>query len=307
MKDSNAPFRAHLSMFTAEAIWGFMAPVGKAAMNSGFDGISVVSFRVAGAALLFWLASFIGPREHIPGRDIVKLAGAAVLGIVFNQCLFNIGLSITSPVNASIVTTSMPIFAMVLSFFILKEPITWKKALGVAIGCCGALILIFSSASAGNAKVGDIRGDLMCLGAQFSFALYLALFNPLIRKYNVITVNKWMFTWASLFVLPFTTVHVSQLSWASFTAATWLEVVYMVVLGTFVSYLLSVVAQSVLRPTVVSVYNYVQPIVSVVVSVAMGMSVFTLPQGVAVVLVFTGVWLVIKSKSKRDEELRDKR
>lgn len=241
MKDSNAPLRAHLSMFIAEAIWGFMAPIGKAAMNSGFDGISVVSFRVAGAALLFWLASFIGPREHIPGRDIVKLAGAAVLGIVFNQCLFNIGLSITSPVNASIVTTSMPIFAMVLSFFILKEPITWKKALGVAIGCCGALILIFSSASAGNAKVGDIRGDLMCLGAQFSFALYLALFNPLIRKYNVITVNKWMFTWAS------------------FTAATWLEVVYMVVLGTFVSYLLSVVAQSVLRPTVVSVYNYVQP------------------------------------------------
>ena len=307
MKDSNAPLRAHLSMFIAEAIWGFMAPIGKAAMNSGFDGISVVSFRVAGAALLFWLASFIGPREHIPGRDIVKLAGAAVLGIVFNQCLFNIGLSITSPVNASIVTTSMPIFAMVLSFFILKEPITWKKALGVAIGCCGALILIFSSASAGNAKVGDIRGDLMCLGAQFSFALYLALFNPLMRKYNVITVNKWMFTWASLFVLPFTTVHVSQLSWASFTAATWLEVVYMVVLGTFVSYLLSVVAQSVLRPTVVSVYNYVQPIVSVVVSVAVGMSVFTLPQGVAVVLVFTGVWLVIKSKSKRDEELRAKR
>lgn len=307
MKDSNAPLRAHLSMFIAEAIWGFMAPIGKAAMNSGFDGISVVSFRVVGAALLFWLASFIGPREHIPGRDIVKLAGAAVLGIVFNQCLFNIGLSITSPVNASIVTTSMPIFAMVLSFFILKEPITWKKALGVAIGCCGALILIFSSASAGNAKVGDIRGDLMCLGAQFSFALYLALFNPLIRKYNVFTVNKWMFTWASLFVLPFTTVHVSQLSWASFTAATWLEVVYMVVLGTFVSYLLSVVAQSVLRPTVVSVYNYVQPIVSVVVSVAVGMSVFTLPQGVAVVLVFTGVWLVIKSKSKRDEELRAKR
>lgn len=307
MKDSNAPLRAHLSMFIAEAIWGFMAPIGKAAMNSGFDGISVVSFRVAGAALLFWLASFIGPREHIPGRDIVKLAGAAVLGIVFNQCLFNIGLSITSPVNASIVTTSMPIFAMVLSFFILKEPITWKKALGVAIGCCGALILILSSASAGNAKVGDIRGDLMCLGAQFSFALYLALFNPLIRKYNVFTVNKWMFTWASLFVLPFTSVHVSQLPWASFTAATWLEVVYMVVFGTFVSYLLSVVAQSVLRPTVVSVYNYVQPIVSVVVSVAVGMSVFTLPQGVAVVLVFSGVWLVIKSKSKRDEELRAKR
>ena len=289
-------------MFAAEAIWGLMAPVGKAAMNSGFDGISVVSFRVVGAALLFWVASLIGPREHIPVRDIVKLAGAALLGIVFNQGLYNIGLSITSPVNASIVTTSMPIFAMVLSFFILKEPITWKKALGVAIGCGGALILILSSAHAESAKVGNIRGDLMCFGAQFSFALYLALFNPIIRKYNVFTVNKWMFTWASLFVLPFTSWHVSQLPWATFTVATWLEVGYVVVFGTFVSYLLSVVAQRVLRPTVVSVYNYVQPIVSVIVSVAVGLSVFTLPQGVAVILVFSGVWLVIKSKSKRDEQ-----
>lgn len=302
MKGNNVPLQAHLSMFSAEAIWGLMAPIAKAAMNSGFDGMSVVSFRVGGAAVLFWLASFLGPREHIPVSDILKLAGAALLGIVFNQGLYNIGLSITSPVNASIVTTSMPIFAMVLSFFILKEPITWKKAMGVAIGCCGALILILSSASAGNAKVGDIRGDLMCFAAQFSFALYLALFNPLIRKYNVFTVNKWMFTWASLFVLPFTGWHVSQLPWASFTVATWLEVGYVVVFGTFLSYLLSVVAQRVLRPTVVSVYNYVQPIVSVIVSVAVGLSVFTLPQGVAVLLVFSGVWLVIKSKSKRDEK-----
>ena len=302
MKGNNVPLQAHLSMFSAEAIWGLMAPIAKAAMNSGFDGMSVVSFRVGGAAVLFWLASFLGPREHIPVSDILKLAGAALLGIVFNQGLYNIGLSITSPVNASIVTTSMPIFAMVLSFFILREPITWKKAMGVAIGCCGALILILSSASAGNAKVGDIRGDLMCIFAQFSFALYLALFNPIIRKYNVFTVNKWMFTWASLLILPFSTWHVTQLPWASFTTATWLEVGYVVVLGTFVSYLLSVVAQGVLRPTVVSVYNYVQPIVSVVVSVAVGMSVFTLPQGVAVLLVFSGVWLVIKSKSKRDEK-----
>ena len=140
MKDNRVPLRAHLSMFTAEVIWGLMSPIAKSAMNSGFDGVSVVSFRVAGAAVLFWLASFVGPREHIPAKDILKLAGAGLLGIVFNQCLFHIGLSITSPVNASIVTPSMPIFAMILSFFILKEPITWKKGLGVAIGCCGALI-----------------------------------------------------------------------------------------------------------------------------------------------------------------------
>lgn len=297
---SNKPLQAHLSMFAAEAMWGLMSPVGKDAMNHGVDGLSMVSFRVAGAALLFWLASLFGKREHIPPRDVLLFAGAALLGVVFNQCLFTIGLSVTSPINASIVTTSMPIFAMVLSFLILGEPITVKKTSGVVIGCTGAVILILTSATAGSAKVGDIRGDLMCICAQLSFALYLSLYNKLIRRYNVFTVNKWMFTWATVFVVPVSSGHLARLPWADVTLSTWGEVGYVVFFGTFVSYLLSIVGQRVLRPTVVSVYNYVQPIVSVTVSVLTGLGVFTWPQGLAIILVFSGVWLVVKSKSKRD-------
>ncbi len=298
----NKPLQAHLSMFAAEAMWGLMSPVCKDAMNSGVDGISMVGFRVAGAALLFWTASLFGKYEHVPWRDVVLLAGAALFGVAFNQCLFTIGLSVTSPVNASIVTTSMPIFAMILSFLILGEPITLKKAGGVAIGCTGAVVLILSSATAASSRVGDIRGDLMCICAQLSFALYLSLFNKLIKKYNAITVNKWMFTWATVFVAPVSWGHLGGLQWASIAPGVWAEVGYVVFFGTFVSYLLSIESQRVLRPTVVSVYNYVQPIVAVSVSVLTGLGVFTWQQGIAVVLVFTGVWLVVKSKSKRDAQ-----
>lgn len=303
---NNKPLQAHLSMFAAEAMWGLMSPVGKDAMNNGIDGLSMVSFRVAGAALLFWVASLFARREHIPVRDVLLFAGAALLGVVFNQCLFTIGLSVTSPINASIVTTSMPIFAMVLSFLILGEPITVKKTSGVVIGCTGAVILILTSATAGSSKVGDIRGDLMCICAQLSFALYLSLFNKLIRKYNVFTVNKWMFTWATVFVVPVSSGHLASLPWVDVALSTWGEVGYVVFFGTFVSYLLSIVGQRVLRPTVVSVYNYVQPIVSVTVSVLTGLGVFTWPQGLAIILVFSGVWLVVKSQSKRDRQAAEK-
>lgn len=298
--DNKKPLMAHASMLTAEAIWGLMAPLGKDAMIHGIDGISLVSFRVAGAALLFWVASLFARREHVPVRDILLFAGAAVLGIVCNQCLYTVGLSFTSPINASIVTTSMPIFAMVLSFFILREPITLRKAGGVAIGCSGAVILILTSMAATSDKVGDVRGDLMCMGAQLSFALYLSLYNRLIKRYHVVTVNKWMFAWAAVMVIPFTSSHLAALPWAAVPLKTWLETGYVVVFGTFVSYLLSIVSQRVLRPTVVSVYNYVQPIVSVTVSVLTGLGVFTWMQGVAIILVFSGVWLVVKSKSRRD-------
>lgn len=299
--DNKKPLLAHLSMFFACAIWGLMAPVGKDAMLHGIDGITMVSFRVAGGALLFWLASLFMPRERIPVRDRLLMAGAAVFGLVCNQCCFTVGLSITSPANASIVTTSMPIFAMILSFIILHEPITLKKAGGVAIGCSGAVILILTSVAASDSRVGDMRGDLLVLCAQFSYALFLSLFSKLVRRYSVFTVNKWMFLWATILIWPFSATHVASIPWQSITLATWLETGYVVVFGTFIGYILIVNAQQVLRPTVVSIYNYVQPLVSVTVSVLTGIGVFKPAQGLAVLLVFTGVWLVTKSKSRRDK------
>ena len=293
-------------MFGACAGWGLMAPIGKDAMTHGFDGSSMVTFRVVGACILFWIAALFAPKEHVPRKDKLMFIGAAVFGLICNQCCYTIGLSITSPINASIVTTSMPIFAMLLAALILKEPITGKKALGVLMGCSGALILILTSAAAASDRVGDIRGDLLCLSAQFSFALYLSLFNPLIRRYNVFTINRYMFSWATLLLLPFTFVHVKGVLAKPIPTTTWWEVAYVVCIGTFLGYILTMIGQRTLRPTVVSVYNYVQPIVSVAASLLMGIGVLKPTHALAVVLVFSGVWLVTKSKSRKDMEEQKK-
>ncbi len=298
--NNNKPLIAHICLFCAGAFWGLMAPVGKEAMLHGIDGIDLVSFRVLGGAILFWITSFFTKKEHVPIKDIFKFAGAGIFALVFNQCSYTIGLNMTSPSNSSIMTTSMPIFAMVLSFFILKEPITWKKVIGVFLGCSGAVLIIMTSANASNDKVGNIWGDLLCMSAQLSFALYLALFKPLVQKYSLFTINKWMFTWASLMIWPFTFSHVGAIDFAAVPASTWWESAYVVFFGTYLGYIFMMMGQKVLRPTVVSVYNYVQPLVSVTVSVIAGLAVFKGTQAIAAVLVFSGVWLVIKSKSKRD-------
>ena len=287
-------------MFMACAFWGLMAPLGKDAMTHGIDGIDMVTFRVVGGCLLFWLTAPFVKHERVPWQDRLRFAGAGLLGLVTNQCCYTIGLSLTSPINASIVTTSMPIFAMLLAALILREPITGKKALGVLMGCSGALILILTSAAHISDKVGDLRGDLLCLFAQFSFALYLCY--KLIRRYSVFTINRWMFLWATCLVLPFTFSHTWQTLNSSLSTTTWLEAAYVVVVGTFFCYILTMIGQKTLRPTVVSVYNYVQPIVSVLVSVLMGLGVLKVSHAIAVVLVFAGVRLVTKSKSRRDME-----
>lgn len=297
------PLVAHASLFAACTFWGLMSPIGKDAMTHGLSGVDMVSFRIVGAAILFWLTSLFTRKEKVAKHDLFMFFFASLTGLVFNQCCFTIGLSLTSPINSSIVTTSMPIFAMILAALILHEPITSKKAIGVMLGCGGAVALIINSAHGGSDKVGDIRGDLLCVFAQFSYALYLSLFSKLIRKYSLITVNKWIFTYACLIILPFTMTSITNIDYANLPTSTWLETIYVVCIGTYTAYLLSMLGQKTLRPTVVSVYNYVQPIAAVIASVLTGLGIFTITHLVASVFIFTGVWLVTKSKSRHDIEL----
>ena len=302
MSNNRTPLLAHLSLAGAAICWGLMSPLGKDAMQHGIDGITLVSLRVLGGAILFWLTSLFTPREIISRKHIALLCLAAVFGLVGNQCCFTIGLSLTSPVNAGIVTTTMPISALLLSALILKEPITLRKALGVALGCCGAVLLVMTSVrtAAGATGMGDLRGDLLCFAAQISYTIYLTVFGWLAKRYSIFTVNKWMFLSATCIIWPFTAQHVWQTPWSALSTVTLAEIAYVVVGGTFLAYILMIRGQQVLRPTVVSMYNYVQPIVAVIVSIVLGLAVFTLTHALAVALIFSGVALVTLSKSRRD-------
>ncbi|PWJ63351.1 MULTISPECIES: DMT family transporter [unclassified Fibrobacter] len=295
---------AHICIFLAAASWGLMAPIGKDAMMHGITGLDMVFFRVAGAAVSFWTASLVlkvlrkEPKARPPKKDILKFAGAGLFAIVCNQCCFTVGLSITSPINASIVATSLPIFALISSAIFLKERITLKKILGIGLGLSGALMLVLGSVSANNAKAGNIVGDLLCMTSQCSFAIYLGLFKNLISKYDVITCMKWMFTFSTLMVAPLTLGGVTAIPFAEIAPMTWAETGFVVFGGTFIAYLLMAKAQKALRPTVVAMYNYVQPIVSAVVSVLAGLALFGFSHALAILLIVAGVYTVNSAKTK---------
>ncbi len=298
-KDKN--LTGHLCMFAACAAWGLMSPLGKDAMSHGVSGLALVSFRVVGAVVCFWATSvFSRHQEEVPPRDLLMFFFAGMLAIVFNQCCFTIGLSMTSPVNANIVTTTLPIVTMILAALFLKEPVTNKKVLGIFCGAVGALLLILGNGHTTQEGEGNLSGDLLCLTAQCSFAVYLTVFKKLIQKYTVVTCMKWMFTYASIVILPFTYKELAMLPWNGIPAATWLETAFVVFAATYLAYILMMTGQKMLRPTIVSMYNYVQPIVACIVSVATGLGVFGWSQGLAVILVFAGVWLVTHSKSRAD-------
>lgn len=300
----NKNIQGHLAALTANILWGLMAPVGKSALAE-FSALSVTTFRMVGAAACFWLLSLFCKHEQVDHRDMLKIFFASLFALVFNQGVYIFGLSMTSPIDASIVTTTLPIVTMIVAALYLKEPVTNKKVLGIFVGAMGALILIMSSGHAGSGG-GSIAGDLLCLTAQISFSVYLTVFKGLSQKYSPVTMNKWMFVYASMCYIPFSYHDIASIQWEGISAAALAQVGYVVVGGSFLAYICIMTAQRLLRPTVVSMYNYMQPIVASAVTVIIGMAVFNLEKGIAIALVFLGVYIVTQSKSRKDFEQEGK-
>lgn len=299
--------KGHGAMLGANAMWGLMSPMAKFVMLGGVvTPLVVTDMRVFGAMVLFWIASLFGKREHVAPADLMKLFGASLLAIVFNQGCFIFGVGMTSPVDASIITTSMPLVAMILAALILKEPVTGKKILGIAAGATGALLLILGSSNgAGGARAAGgsyIWGDLLVLLAQCSYALYIVLFKNFVGRYSPVTIMKWMFTYSFLCLLPFSYDDLIATEWAALEWQAALSLVYIVVGSTFLSYILVIVGQKRLRPTVAGMYNYVQPLVASIVAVCWGMDSFNLSKVLSVALIFGGVYLVTSSRSRADME-----
>lgn len=295
---SDFNLKGHLSMLGANVCWGLMSPVAKLVFASGVIApIIMVDFRIAGAAMLFWITSLFTPHEHVPAVDKLRLFGAGMIGILLNQGCFIIGVSYTSPGEASLVTTTMPMWVMLLAWLFLKEPITLKKAGGIVLGAAGAIILVLGGTGAIAGGDNPALGDFIVLMAQLSYALYLTIYRNFIKKYSLVTLMKWMFLSATIVGLPSTIGYVRATEWGAISAAEWVGIGYVVFFATYIAYICIMIGQKNLRPTIVGMYNYVQPIVATIVGISLGMDHFSLMKGIAVALIFSGVYLVTISKA----------
>lgn len=261
------------------------------------DPLALTFFRFSGGMVLFWLASLFVKNEKVSTKDIVLLGAASFFGLTMNQIPFFYGLSLTSPIDASIVVTMLPIATMILAALFLKEPVTQMKIIGVLVGASGALLIVLNSApeQGGN---GNMMGNLIVFLGVISFGIYLTVFKNLISRYHPVTVMKWMFLWATLTGLPFCYTALTEINVSLLTTDVWLSVAYVIVMATFMGYLLIPIGQKTLRPTTLSMYNYVQPVVASLVAVLAGIDQFGFQQALAGLLVFSGVYIVTQSKSK---------
>ena len=296
--EMNRQLIGHLASFGAYAIFGLNIVFCKDIANQGeLSPIFLFTLRAFCAGLLFWMLGLFTRREKVPAIDLLRMAGAALLGLVIPQMTFLTAITMTAPIDLSVVQSMTPIMTMFVAAIFLKEPITWKKAGGVALSFAGVLWLIFQSTHAAGPEQTRPLGIILTITNALCFALYLGICRPVIQRYSVVTLMKWMFLFAFVVSLPFSAGQMASLDYAAVPAKVWWEVGYLIIFATFVAYFLIPIGQKRLRPTLVSMYNYVQPIIATIISIIIGLDHFTWKKGVAMVLVFTGVWIVNQSRS----------
>ena len=290
--------KGHLSIAAAYIIFGLNLVFCKDIANSRtISPYALFTLRAFGASALFWLLSLFMPKEKVEKGDYWKMAVASLVGLFIPQMTFLMAITMTSAIDTAIIGTLGPIFTMFFAFLFLGEPITGKKAGGVALSFAGILLLIFNSVHGGGASVTSPWGVVLLLVNSLSFSLYLGVFRPLISKYSVVTFMKWCFLFSLLLSLPVSARGLLTTDFAAIPVNVRWEIGYLVFFATFVAYFLIPYGQKFIRPTLVSMYSYVQPIIAAIVSIWTGLDALSWQKVLASCLVVGGVVLVSKSRA----------
>ena len=258
--------------------------------------MQLIFIRLLGGMIIFWLFQRLFVPEKVERKDLIMLAVCGMFGFALNQTLFYEGLNLSTPVDASLIHVLNPILVMIFASLIIGEKVTWKKAGGIALGASGVLILVLYGRRVsfdGNHALGNI---LIFLNMVF-YALYLVLIKPLVGKYHTTTILKWVSFFGFLFVLPLSAKPALEINFAAITFTAWLGIIYIIILNTFVAYLLINFALKSVSATVVSYYSYLQPVIAAIMSVSIGQGGITVPKILAALLIFIGVYIVNRNTS----------
>ena len=282
----------------ASAIYGINHTVAKGVMPVYIEPFGFIFLRVFGAAILFWLISFAGPKEKIATSDWPRIFACAVSGMVINMLFFFKGLSLSTPINSSVIVTLSPVMVLILASILIRERITLLKTLGIIIGLTGALVLVlFSAESKWNAPNIPL-GNVLFMVNAFSYGLYLILVKPLTAKYHPFTLMKWLFSIGVIINFPITIGEFVEVDWQNLPFEAIWKMTFVVLGTTFTTYLLNVFALKQLSASTTSAFIYLQPLIAIIYAVATGADNLTPTKVVAGSLVFLGVYLVTKKRTE---------
>jgi drug/metabolite transporter (DMT)-like permease len=290
---------ALLAATCVSIIYGVTFTIAKDVMPEFIPAFGFIVVRVGVSALLFWIAWLFMPKEKIDMGDWPRIVAAALFGVALNMLTFFKGLSLTSPISAAVIMVTTPIIVLVLSAFIIQEKMRKRKIFGIVLGLIGTAFLILYGKSVGKATNAGL-GNLLVFINAVSYGFYLILVKKLMQKYNAFTFVKWIYTFGFAMVLPFGWNEFQAIDWLLMPTDIYLKAAFVVVISTFLTYLLNLISMKELSPSTVAVFIYLQPLFATIFAIGLGKDELSLVKIISASLIFTGVYLVTQKKPTTD-------
>lgn len=272
-------------------IYGVTFTIAKDVMPLYILPYGFIVLRVGGSVILFWLIWLFVPKEKIERKDFPRIIAAAFFGVAFNMLTFFKGLSLTSPISAAVLMVSTPIIVLILSAIIMKERMLKRKVFGIVLGLVGTAFLILYGKSVGNASNANL-GNLLVFANAVSYGFYLIVVKKLMGKYSAFTFVKWIYLFGFIMVLPFGYNELQSVEFNAIPIDIAWKIVFIVVISTFLTYLLNLLSMKELKPTTVAVFIYLQPVFATIFAIGLGKDELNLVKVGAAILIFSGVFLV---------------
>ncbi|HEY1870250.1 MAG TPA: DMT family transporter [Chitinophagaceae bacterium] len=287
----NERIKAHIAVLLANIFFGINYITIKLIVPSKLSAPALNVCRVVGSSALFWLLYSLKPsKSDIQTKDIPRFIACALLGVALNQALFVKGLSLTSSIHASLLMLVTPILIIFIAAWLLKERITPLKIIGVITGISGATILILMK-DVSHTATNIVQGDMLVISNATTYAFYLVLVRPLMRRYSAVHVIRWVFTISMFFMIPYGWHDLISTLWQNFSIGDWMCFAFVISGATFLAYLFNIYGVLHIGASATGSYIYTQPVFAAIIAMIFTGETYDWLKLSAAILIFTGVYL----------------
>lgn len=285
---------ANLALIFCNIIWACDYPFYSLILGKYISPIAMVSASLVVAAI-FSLVPLLWERaERLEPNDRLKIIGAAILmGLARKLCMMY-GLASTSSIDGSIISTTTPLLVLILSVAAGMEHLTRTKSVGLLLGMVGTIAIIIASNSGVHEKSSALGNILIIISACVS-AAYMVWFRRLVGKYRITTVLRWIYCTSAIVMLPFGAHDIATTELSSMSGLILFATLFVLIVPTYLPNLLLNYSLRVVTPSVTSIYAYIQPVIAIALSVAMGLDKLHPDTIIFAIITFIGVGMVAAS------------
>ena len=209
------------------------------------------------------------------------------LGNTLFHALLVSGVHRTSPGHAAIIVALSPILSALLARLLYAEPVSARRLAGILLGFVGVALIV----ARGSHGVSSLLGDLLCLGASLSWALYTVIGKPLLARTTPLAVTTWATLIGVLPLLPLGVPGLHDVRWGELSLGQWLLLAYLSAGTIALANLLWYVALARTATTRVVGFSFLIPLIATTIAVLAGQETLTASLALGAIAVLAGVAL----------------